>query len=148
MIVEDTNSVAMIAEDIAEDTNSGNADEGSQLYRNALQVLTDSKCMPLDDNVMEKMIDLPELLHLVGRYAFVSVRGLYRLTRALPISSLFPFLYFMIRDFHIAEKEEDIGYYAGYVAAAAFVLYVIKFPEPFSMTRHMHVKFSTRNTKL
>ncbi|CAL5431238.1 unnamed protein product [Camellia sinensis] len=33
-----------------------NADEGSQLYRNALQVLTDSKSMPLDDNVMEKMI--------------------------------------------------------------------------------------------
>ncbi|KAI8020326.1 Derlin-2.2 [Camellia lanceoleosa] len=53
-----------------------------------------------------------------------------------------------IRDFHIAEKEEDIGYYACYVAAATFVLYVIKFPEPFSMTRHMHVKFSTRNTKL
>ncbi|KAI7985325.1 Membrin-12 [Camellia lanceoleosa] len=47
--------------------HTGNADEGSQLYRNALQVLTDSKCMPLDDNVMEKMIDLPELLHLVGR---------------------------------------------------------------------------------
>ncbi|KAF6163898.1 hypothetical protein GIB67_024753 [Kingdonia uniflora] len=34
---------------------------------------------------------------------------------ALPISSLFPFLYFMIRDFHIAKKEEDIGYYAGFV---------------------------------
>ncbi|KAF8398152.1 hypothetical protein HHK36_017078 [Tetracentron sinense] len=33
--------------------------------------------------------------------------------RALPISSLFPFLYFMIRDFHIAKREEDIGYYAG-----------------------------------
>ncbi|KAL7183573.1 hypothetical protein ACSBR2_025882 [Camellia fascicularis] len=45
----------------------GNADEASQLYRNALQVLTDSKCMPLDENVMEKMIDLAELLHLVGR---------------------------------------------------------------------------------
>ncbi|CAL5321779.1 unnamed protein product [Camellia sinensis] len=44
----------------------GNADEASQLYRNALQVLTDSKCMPLDDNVMEKIIDLAELLHLVG----------------------------------------------------------------------------------
>ncbi|CAL5369858.1 unnamed protein product [Camellia sinensis] len=43
-----------------------NADEGSQLYRNALQVLIDSKCMPLDDNVMEKMIDLPKLLYLVG----------------------------------------------------------------------------------
>ncbi|XP_022726138.1 protein ZINC INDUCED FACILITATOR 1-like isoform X3 [Durio zibethinus] len=40
------------------------------------------------------------------------------LAAALPISSLFPFLYFMIRDFHIANKEEDIGYYAGYVGSA------------------------------
>ncbi|XP_055817021.1 protein ZINC INDUCED FACILITATOR-LIKE 1-like isoform X2 [Solanum dulcamara] len=32
---------------------------------------------------------------------------------ALPISSLFPFLYFMIRDFHVAKREEDIGSYAG-----------------------------------
>ncbi|OVA13782.1 Major facilitator superfamily [Macleaya cordata] len=38
--------------------------------------------------------------------------------KTLPISSLFPFLYFMIRDFHIAKKEEDIGYYAGYVGSA------------------------------
>ncbi|KAI4339312.1 hypothetical protein MLD38_024269 [Melastoma candidum] len=37
---------------------------------------------------------------------------------ALPISSLFPFLYFMIRDFHIAKREEDIGFYAGYVGCA------------------------------
>ncbi|CAL5407978.1 unnamed protein product [Camellia sinensis] len=47
--------------------STGNADEANQLYRNALQVLTDSKCMHLDDNIMEKMIDLAELLHLVGR---------------------------------------------------------------------------------
>ncbi|KAJ4978516.1 hypothetical protein NE237_009296 [Protea cynaroides] len=40
------------------------------------------------------------------------------LCAALPISSLFPFLYFMIRDFHVAEREEDIGYYAGYVGSA------------------------------
>lgn len=40
------------------------------------------------------------------------------LCTALPISSLFPFLYFMIRDFHIAKREEDIGYYAGYVGSA------------------------------
>ncbi|KAM7263706.1 hypothetical protein ACFE04_001389 [Oxalis oulophora] len=39
------------------------------------------------------------------------------LCTALPISSLFPFLYFMIRDFHIAKDEEDIGYYAGYVGS-------------------------------
>ncbi|XP_031382712.1 protein ZINC INDUCED FACILITATOR-LIKE 1-like isoform X2 [Punica granatum] len=38
--------------------------------------------------------------------------------KALPISSLFPFLYFMIRDFHIVKREEDIGYYAGYVGSA------------------------------
>ncbi|KAG5252591.1 protein ZINC INDUCED FACILITATOR [Salix suchowensis] len=40
------------------------------------------------------------------------------LCAALPISSLFPFLYFMIRDFHVAERDEDIGYYAGYVGSA------------------------------
>ncbi|KAK2632199.1 hypothetical protein EUGRSUZ_L01874 [Eucalyptus grandis] len=40
------------------------------------------------------------------------------LCNALPISSLFPFLYFMIRDFHIATREEDIGYYAGYVGCS------------------------------
>ncbi|XP_028104668.1 uncharacterized protein LOC114303718 isoform X4 [Camellia sinensis] len=46
----------------------GNADEAIQLYINALQVLKDSKGMPLDDNVMEKMrIEVAELLHLVGR---------------------------------------------------------------------------------
>ncbi|ONK78525.1 uncharacterized protein A4U43_C02F19730, partial [Asparagus officinalis] len=36
----------------------------------------------------------------------------------LPISSLFPFLYFMIRDLQIAKRVEDIGFYAGFVGAA------------------------------
>ncbi|GMH20247.1 hypothetical protein Nepgr_022088 [Nepenthes gracilis] len=40
------------------------------------------------------------------------------LCAALPISSLFPFLYFMIRDFHIAKREEDIGFYAGFVGSS------------------------------
>ncbi|GMH13268.1 hypothetical protein Nepgr_015109 [Nepenthes gracilis] len=40
------------------------------------------------------------------------------LSTALTISSLFPFLYFMIKDFHIAEREEDISYYAGYVGSS------------------------------
>ncbi|KAI9157674.1 hypothetical protein LWI28_026113 [Acer negundo] len=54
------------------------------------------------------------------------------LCTTLPISSLFPFLYFMvsaivtfyvvfsyrIKDFHIAKREEDIGSYAGYVGAS------------------------------
>ncbi|EOA19567.1 hypothetical protein CARUB_v10002619mg [Capsella rubella] len=40
------------------------------------------------------------------------------LCTALPISSLFPFLYFMIDDFDIAKKEEDIGFYAGFVGCS------------------------------
>ncbi|CAM8920178.1 unnamed protein product [Rhodiola kirilowii] len=40
------------------------------------------------------------------------------LAASIPISSLFPFLYFMIEDFHIAKREEDIGYYAGFVGSA------------------------------
>ncbi|KAG2396780.1 Protein ZINC INDUCED FACILITATOR-LIKE 1 Protein ZIF-LIKE 1 [Vigna angularis] len=39
------------------------------------------------------------------------------LSAALPISSLFPFLYFMVRDFNIAKTEADISTYAGYVGS-------------------------------
>ncbi|KAJ0789496.1 putative major facilitator superfamily, MFS transporter superfamily [Helianthus annuus] len=39
----------------------------------------------------------------------------------LPILSLFPFLYFMVRDFNIAEKEEDISYYVGFVGSAYMI---------------------------
>ncbi|XVF23274.1 hypothetical protein REPUB_Repub13aG0022200 [Reevesia pubescens] len=47
------------------------------------------------------------------------------LCTALPISSLFSFLYFMIRDFHIAEREEDIAYYAGYVGEFVFTTFFL-----------------------
>ncbi|PKA48146.1 putative peptide/nitrate transporter [Apostasia shenzhenica] len=40
------------------------------------------------------------------------------LCSALPICSLYPFLYFMIRDMHVAKREEDIGFYAGFVGGA------------------------------
>lgn len=40
------------------------------------------------------------------------------LVSCLPVSSLFPFLYFMIRDLHIAKTVEDIGFYAGFVGAS------------------------------
>ncbi|KAF8781328.1 hypothetical protein HU200_000553 [Digitaria exilis] len=36
----------------------------------------------------------------------------------LPISSIFPFVYFMIRDLHVAKRVEDIGFYAGFVGAS------------------------------
>ncbi|BAU03039.1 Protein ZINC INDUCED FACILITATOR-LIKE 1 Protein ZIF-LIKE 1 [Vigna angularis] len=40
------------------------------------------------------------------------------LSNALPISSLFPFLYFMVRDFNIAKTEADISSYAGYIGSS------------------------------
>ncbi|WJX87380.1 hypothetical protein P8452_69582 [Trifolium repens] len=40
------------------------------------------------------------------------------LCSTLPASSLFPFLYFMIRDFKLAKDETDISYYAGYVGSS------------------------------
>uniref|UniRef100_A0A0E0MJB1 Peptidase C14 caspase domain-containing protein n=2 Tax=Oryza punctata TaxID=4537 RepID=A0A0E0MJB1_ORYPU len=39
--------------------------------------------------------------------------GITTIASSLPISSLFPFLYFMIEDLHVAKKEQDIGLYAG-----------------------------------
>ncbi|KAL8159728.1 hypothetical protein V2J09_001265 [Rumex salicifolius] len=52
---------------------------------------------------------------LATYFGFWSWRFIYA---ALSISSLFPFLYFMIRDFHVTEREENISYYAGYVGSA------------------------------
>ncbi|CAN6326192.1 unnamed protein product [Urochloa humidicola] len=40
---------------------------------------------------------------------------------ALPISALFPFLYYMIEDLHVAKTEQDIGLYAGFLGASYFV---------------------------
>ncbi|XP_050882511.1 protein ZINC INDUCED FACILITATOR-LIKE 1 isoform X6 [Lathyrus oleraceus] len=53
----------------------------------------------------------------------VSFRNLFNIwtvviCSSLPVSSLFPYLYFMIRDFNIAEREEDISAYAGYLGSA------------------------------
>uniref|UniRef100_A0A1J3H976 Putative peptide/nitrate transporter n=1 Tax=Noccaea caerulescens TaxID=107243 RepID=A0A1J3H976_NOCCA len=54
-------------------------------------------------------------------YINLSFIWLVSLCTALPISSLFPYLYFMIRDFHIAKEEEDIGFYAGFVASSFMI---------------------------
>ncbi|CAM0880862.1 unnamed protein product [Alopecurus aequalis] len=39
----------------------------------------------------------------------------------LPIQSLYPFLYFMIRDLHIAKQVEDIGFYAGFLGSSYMI---------------------------
>ncbi|KAL9266743.1 putative peptide/nitrate transporter [Drosera capensis] len=43
---------------------------------------------------------------------------LVSLCTALPQKSMFPYLYFMIRDFGIAKRVEDIGFYAGFVGSS------------------------------
>ncbi|KAL5205107.1 hypothetical protein ABZP36_009978 [Zizania latifolia] len=43
------------------------------------------------------------------------------LASSLPITCLFPFLYFMVRDLGVAQREEDIGYYAGFLGASYMV---------------------------
>ncbi|XP_068498899.1 protein ZINC INDUCED FACILITATOR-LIKE 1-like isoform X2 [Phaseolus vulgaris] len=40
------------------------------------------------------------------------------LSGTLPVASLFPYVYFMVKDFNIAETEEDISTYAGYVGSS------------------------------
>ncbi|CAO2143174.1 unnamed protein product [Urochloa humidicola] len=47
--------------------------------------------------------------------------GIITFASALPITSLFPFLYFMIRDLHVAQREEDIGFYAGFLGASYMI---------------------------
>ncbi|CAL0311024.1 unnamed protein product [Lupinus luteus] len=43
------------------------------------------------------------------------------LCTTLPIASLFPFVYFMVKDFNIAEREEDISAYAGCMGSAFMI---------------------------
>ncbi|KAL2895677.1 hypothetical protein RDABS01_000675 [Bienertia sinuspersici] len=43
------------------------------------------------------------------------------LSSSLPISSIFPFLYYMVRDFNIAKREEDVSFYAGFEGSAFMV---------------------------
>ncbi|KAI4383717.1 hypothetical protein MLD38_009523 [Melastoma candidum] len=54
-------------------------------------------------------------------YRNLSYIWIVSLSAALPVSSLFPFLYFMVRDFHIAQREEDIGLYSGFVGSSFMV---------------------------
>lgn len=40
------------------------------------------------------------------------------LCNALPISSLFPFIYFMVEDFHITNSVTEVAFYAGFIGSA------------------------------
>ncbi|KAJ7542606.1 hypothetical protein O6H91_09G002600 [Diphasiastrum complanatum] len=47
--------------------------------------------------------------------------GLLSLLNALPLTSVYPFLYFMIHDFHIAKSNDSVGYYVGLVGSSCMV---------------------------
>lgn len=46
------------------------------------------------------------------------VVSLIRFSEPLAFTSLFPYLYFMIRDFQIAPTEQEISKYSGYLASS------------------------------
>ena len=48
----------------------------------------------------------------------IFVISIMRFLEPLAFTSLFPYVYFMIRDFHIAEDETGISKYAGYLSAS------------------------------
>ncbi|EFJ07381.1 hypothetical protein SELMODRAFT_186199 [Selaginella moellendorffii] len=47
--------------------------------------------------------------------------GFVILANALPIAVVYPFLYFMIEDLHVAKRKEDIGYYAGWIGSSLMI---------------------------
>lgn len=55
----------------------------------------------------------------------LAVVSLIRFSEPLAFTSLFPYMYFMIRDFHIAPTEQEISKYSGYLASSfAFFQFV------------------------
>ncbi|XP_024518312.1 protein ZINC INDUCED FACILITATOR-LIKE 1 [Selaginella moellendorffii] len=51
-------------------------------------------------------------------YKLLGFLGVVTLANCLPISVLYPFVYFMVKDFHVAKSDEDIGYYAGWLGSS------------------------------
>uniref|UniRef100_A0A7N0TP63 Major facilitator superfamily (MFS) profile domain-containing protein n=1 Tax=Kalanchoe fedtschenkoi TaxID=63787 RepID=A0A7N0TP63_KALFE len=58
-----------------------------------------------------------------GRIPYLSFGFVWAvvLAASLPVASQFPFLYYMVKDFHVADREEHIGYYAGVIGSAYMV---------------------------
>lgn len=46
------------------------------------------------------------------------ILALLVLTNSLPMTSLFPYLYFLVRDLHVTEIETNIGFYAGFIGSS------------------------------
>lgn len=41
-----------------------------------------------------------------------------RLADPLSFTVLFPFVYFMVRDFHLTENDAEVGFYVGFIASS------------------------------
>lgn len=56
----------------------------------------------------------------------MSIISTFRLSEPIAFTSMFPYLYFMIRDFGIAKDEHDISTYSGYMASSfAFFQFLV-----------------------
>ncbi|KAF9675265.1 hypothetical protein SADUNF_Sadunf09G0014000 [Salix dunnii] len=117
-----------------------NEEQGGVPYRNLSYIWTLSLCTVSHIPLHSAPLDHLAWLISWGCHAKYFSINLYNTAifylSALPISSLFPFIYFMlfgsffsflflsfwqIRDFHIAEIEEDIGFYAGFVGSSFMI---------------------------
>ncbi|KAG5150129.1 hypothetical protein JHK82_017010 [Glycine max] len=87
---------------MTEETNIGEPLLKKQYYENCPGCKVDRA------KELEKDVSIRNLVHI----------WIVVLCGALPVSSLYPFLYFMVKDFNIAEGEEDISAYAGYIGSA------------------------------
>uniref|UniRef100_A0A0D9Y6T4 Major facilitator superfamily (MFS) profile domain-containing protein n=1 Tax=Oryza glumipatula TaxID=40148 RepID=A0A0D9Y6T4_9ORYZ len=71
--------------------------------------------------VGEYRIVLKDMRRVLHGDVSADVECQHVMAAALPIQSLFPYLYFMIRDLKVAKEEQDIGFYAGFVGATYFL---------------------------
>ncbi|KAJ8420675.1 LOW QUALITY PROTEIN: hypothetical protein Cgig2_005206 [Carnegiea gigantea] len=69
----------------------------------------------------------PDLLNLGGVEHHIGGRVTLGTGKALPVSSIFPFLYNMVRNFHIAKREEDVSFYAGFEEAGILTFHADSF---------------------
>ncbi|RKP34180.1 major facilitator superfamily domain-containing protein, partial [Dimargaris cristalligena] len=55
----------------------------------------------------------------------ITVLMLFRISEPISFTVLFPFVYFMVRDFHITEDPKEIGFYVGIVASVFSIAQLI-----------------------
>ncbi|KAK4285263.1 hypothetical protein QN277_001989 [Acacia crassicarpa] len=63
-------------------------------------------------------VDRAKQLNQESPFKYLLYIWMLTMCATLPITCIFPFLYFMVRDFGVAKTEADIGSYAGYLGSS------------------------------